>query len=318
MIEVKSANKNFGELKVLRNINLNISKGDIFGIIGESGAGKSTLLRCLNGLETYESGSIKVSGKEIKDLLGEDIRNLRKDMGMIFQNFNLLNTRTVYENVALPLKIWKVDKKFVKKRVLELLDLVGLKSKIKNKPLELSGGQRQRVAIARALALEPKILLCDEATSALDPSTTESILKLIKEINEKLNITVVMVTHQMEVIKQICNKVALMESGEVKAFGTVKDLFLRPQGDLKNLLSSKEVLPTSGVNIKIYFPEKISEKSLITTMARKLNIDFSIVWGRLETFRGEVLGSLIINADCKYEEIIYGYLDENSICWEVV
>lgn len=189
---------------------------------------------------------------------------------------------------------------------------------MKSMPRELSGGQKQRVAIARALTLEPKILLCDEATSALDPETTKSILALIKEINEKLNITVVVVTHQMEVIKEICNKVALIEGGQIKAAGLVKELFLRPEGELKKLLCGDELLPDHGINIKLFFPGEISESSVITSMARELDINFSIVWGKLENFRQEVLGSLIINVEEKQKEKICGYLNSKSIPWEVI
>lgn len=318
MIEVKDVSKNFQQTSVLEKVSITINQGEIFGIIGRSGAGKSTLLRCLNGLEGYDDGSIKVMGKEVKELDSSAIRNLRKDMGMIFQSFNLLNTKNVYDNVALPLEIWKKDKKYIKERVTELLNLVGLGDKMKSMPRELSGGQKQRVAIARALTLEPKILLCDEATSALDPETTKSILALIKEINEKLNITVVVVTHQMEVIKEICNKVALIEGGEIKACGLVKELFLRPEGELKKLLCGDELLPPHGVNIKLFFPGEVSESSIITSMARELNMDFSIVWGKLENFRQEVLGSLIINVEEEKREIICNYLDKKSISWEVI
>ncbi|PRR77957.1 Methionine import ATP-binding protein MetN [Clostridium liquoris] len=318
MIEVKDVSKSFLDTAVLQKVSIHINEGEIFGIIGRSGAGKSTLLRCLNGLEEYDEGSIVVMGKEVKKLDLNGIRALRKDMGMIFQSFNLLNTKNVYDNVALPLEIWKKDKKYIKDRVTELLNLVGLSDKIKSMPRELSGGQKQRVAIARALTLEPKILLCDEATSALDPGTTKSILALIKEINEKLNITVVMVTHQMEVIKEICNRVALIEDGEIKICGLVKDLFLRPEGELKKLLCGDEVLPTQGVNIKIFFPGEVSENSIITSMARELDMDFSIVWGKLENFRQEVLGSLIINVEVGQRDRICNYLDKKSIGWEVI
>lgn len=318
MIVIEGVSKNFQDNVVLKDINLEINEGEIFGIIGRSGAGKSTLLRCLNALENYNQGSITVEGNEINNLSPEGIRELRKEMGMIFQNFNLLNTLNVYDNIALPMKIWNKDKFEIEKRVTELLKLVGLEDKSKSYPRQLSGGQKQRVAIARALTLEPKILLCDEATSALDPETTKSILSLIKEINEKLNITVIMVTHQMEVIKEICNKVALIEDGEIKAYGAVKELFLKPEGQLKNLLEGGELLPNHGVNIKIFFPGEVSESSIITSMARELNVDFSIVWGKLESFRQEVLGSLIINIEKEQEKRICTYLNDKSIHWEVM
>lgn len=318
MITVKNVRKTFKRSEVLKDVSITINKGDIFGIIGSSGAGKSTLLRCLNGLEKYDSGSINVMGKEVGSLKSSEIRSLRKDMGMIFQGFNILNTKNIFDNVALPLEIWKKDKAYIDKKVTELLKLVGLEDKAKSFPNELSGGQKQRVAIARALTLEPKILLCDEATSALDPETTKSILKLIKKINEGLNITVVMVTHQMEVIKEICNRVALIDGGVIKECGLVKDLFLNPQGELKKLLNEEETLPKEGVNIRIFFPSDISESSVITSMARDLNIDFSIVWGKLENFRQEVLGNLIINVSKDKEKSICEYLKNKFIHWEVI
>lgn len=318
MIQIKDVGKQFGNIKVLKNISLDIKEGEIFGIIGRSGAGKSTLLRCLNGLENYDEGSITVMGKEVKNLNDLELRKLRKDMGMIFQSFNIMNSKNVYDNIALPLQIWKKDKKYIDEKVKELLKLVGLGNKAKSFPRELSGGQKQRVAIARALTMEPKVLLCDEATSALDPETTKSILKLIQKINEQLKITVVVVTHQMEVIREICNRIALIDGGKVSAYGEVKDLFLRPEGELKKIIEEEELLPDEGVNIKLFFPSNVSEQSVITSMARELNIDFSIVWGKLESFRQEVLGSLIINIEENKKEAICEYLSKKSIPWEVI
>lgn len=319
MINVTGVSKKFDKTNVLKDINLQIKEGEVFGIVGHSGAGKSTLLRCLNGLLTYDSGSIVVMGQEIKSLKENEIMELRKDLGMIFQNFNLLNRKNVYENVALPMQVWGYDKKTVKKRVDELLKLVGLEEKIYSMPKELSGGQKQRVAIARALSLQPKILLCDEATSALDPKTTKDILALLKDINEKLNITIVIVTHQMEVIKEICNRVVLMDAGEIKASGKVDELFLSPGAELKKLIGEDEDhLPNQGVNIRILFPKDMSEKCIITSMARELDMDFSIVWGKLEKFRNDVLGSLVINVQDNEAESIYKYLNEKNVKWEVM
>ncbi|BDR64302.1 methionine ABC transporter ATP-binding protein [Clostridium tetani] len=318
MIEIKDVGKIFGDTKVLENISLDIKEGEVFGIIGRSGAGKSTLLRCLNGLENYDEGSIKVMDKEVKDLNNIELRKLRKDMGMIFQGFNIMNSKNIYDNVALPLQVWKKDKKYIDQKVRELLKLVGLESKAKSYPRELSGGQKQRVAIARALTMEPKVLLCDEATSALDPETTKSILKLIQKINKELKITVVVVTHQMEVIKEICNRIALIDGRKVSAYGEVKDLFLRPEGELKKIIEQEELLPNEGVNIKLFFPSNASQQSVITSMARELNVDFSIVWGKLESFRKEVLGSLIINIEEDKKVAICEYLNKKSILWEVI
>ena len=194
MIQVKNLDKFFGKEKVLDNITLDISKGEIFAMVGHSGAGKSTLLRCINGLENYEIGTLKVFDKEIKDLTTQELRQFRKDVGMIFQHFSLMQRKTVYENVAIPMKIWGFSHAEIEKKVNDLLNLVGLSNKSDSYPSELSGGQKQRVAIARALTLDPKILLSDEATSALDPNTTASILELLKKINKKLGITIVLVT----------------------------------------------------------------------------------------------------------------------------
>jgi D-methionine transport system ATP-binding protein len=318
MIEVRGVSKSFGNNKVLDNVSLKIEHGEIFGIVGHSGAGKSTLLRCLNGLEGYDAGSIVAMDKEVKSLGTKALREFRKELGMIFQNFNLLNRVNVYENVALPMQLWGVPKDEIKDRVHSLLKLVGLEEKINAYPRELSGGQKQRVAIARALSLQPKILLCDEATSALDPKTTKSILQLLREINQKLNITIVIVTHQMEVIKEVCSRVALMEDGQVKALGGVEDLFLEPTHELKDLMGEEEILPKEGANIKIFFPKEQSQRSIITSMARELDIDFSIVWGKLERFREDVLGSLVINVEEKYEKQIFDFLRKQSVNWEVI
>ena len=317
MIRIKGVNKYFGNTQVLKNINVEINKGEIFGLVGHSGAGKSTLLRCINGLESYEDGSITVNNKEIKDLTSKELREFRKDLGMIFQHFSLLERLNVYENVALPLECWGYSKEEINKKVDELLRLVGLENKAKNKPKHLSGGQKQRVAIARALALNPNILLCDEATSALDPNTTKSILSLLRDINKKLGITIIIVTHQMEVVKEVCNKVAILKDGKVLECGDTEELFLNHSECLKELLGKEEVVPNSGVNIKLFFPKEFSNGSIITSMARSLDIDFSIVWGKLEKFRDDVLGSLIINIPQDKKEQVINYLNLTDVKWEV-
>ncbi len=318
MIEIKGLYKQYQDIEVLKDVSFEIKEGEIFGVIGRSGAGKSTLLRCLNGLEAYNKGTVKVMGKEISSLKSNELRALRKDLGMIFQSFNLLERKNVYDNVALPLETWGKSKGEIDKRVRELLELVGLSDKIKVKPKSLSGGQKQRVAIARALALNPKVLLCDEATSALDPSITKGILQLLQDINRKLGITIVVVTHQMEVVKEICERVALLEDGKVKAIGKSSELFLQPNNHLKKFLGEEDVLPDYGVNIKIFFPKEFSENSFITSMARALDIDFSIVWGKLERFREDVLGTLVINVAKENEEKVINYLRESSMNWEVL
>lgn len=320
MIDINNLCKSFGSVEVLKDISITISEGEIYGIIGHSGAGKSTLLRCINGLETYDKGSLKVMGKEICKLSEKELRDFRKDLGMIFQGFNLLNRKTVYENIALPLEVWGYEKKHIRNRVLELLKLVGLEEKKDMKPKSLSGGQKQRVAIARALALEPKVLLCDEATSALDPKTTKDILSLLSKINKELGITIVIVTHQMEVIKEVCEKIALIDGGIIESEGKSEKLFLKPGLSLKKFLGEyeEEVLPKQGVNIKLFFPADCSEKTIITKMAKKTGIDVSIVWGKLEKFRENVLGSLVINIDEEKKEIVLNYLKTQKLEWEVL
>lgn len=320
MIEIKNIKKNFGDNEVLKDISISINEGEIYGIIGHSGAGKSTLLRCINGLESYDEGSVIVMDRQVKDLSEEDIRSFRKNLGMIFQSFNLMERKNVFENVALPLEVWGYKKEDIDKRVGELLKLVGLEDKVKAKPRELSGGQKQRVAIARALALEPKVLLCDEATSALDPKITKDILSLLLKINRELSITIVVVTHQMEVVKEVCEKVALLEDGKLVAEGQVEELFLKPGLHLKRFLGEdeEETLPNEGVNIKIFFPSDCSENALITRMARDINVDFSIVFGKLEKFRENVLGSLVINILPEDKEKVLEYLKDKKMQWEVL
>ncbi|WP_294133382.1 methionine ABC transporter ATP-binding protein [uncultured Clostridium sp.] len=319
MIKINNVHKSFNGIEVLKDITLEIKKGEVFGLVGHSGAGKSTLLRCINGLETYDKGSILVNEyEEVKALSNKSVRSFRKNLGMIFQHFSLLERRNVYDNVALPLECWGYSKADIDKRVSELLELVGLSDKKKSKPRELSGGQKQRVAIARALALKPNILLCDEATSALDPNTTKSILALLRDINEKLGITIIIVTHQMEVVKEICQRVAIMEGGQVIAVGKTEDLFLKNSKALKTLIGEEEILPNEGINIRLFFPKDNSNDSIITAMARELDIDFSIVWGKLERFRDDVLGSLVINIKENQKDEVVKYLTSKNMPWEVI
>ncbi|UEL48338.1 methionine ABC transporter ATP-binding protein [Terrisporobacter hibernicus] len=318
MIRICEVNKHYGKTKVLNDINMHIKEGEIFGIIGHSGAGKSTLLRCINRLETYEDGSITVQDREVKNLDERELRFLRKDLGMIFQHFSLLERKTVFENVSLPLECFKYSRNEISKRVDELLSLVGIQDKKNMKPRNLSGGQKQRVAIARALALNPKVLLCDEATSALDPNTTKSILSLLQDINKKLNITIIMVTHQMEVIKQICSRVAIMENGEVLEIGDTEELFLKNSKNLQKLVGEDNIVLPKGTNIRIIFPKEISNDSIITSMARDLDINFSIICGKLEKYGEDILGSLIINVDNDNREKIKDYLNWKKVRWEEI
>lgn len=319
-VEIKNVVKSFGNVQVIKDVSFTINQGEIYGIIGHSGVGKSTLLRCINGLESYNGGSVNVMGKEVSALNDRELRVFRKELGMIFQNFNLLQRKNVFDNVALPLEVWGYDKNTIKEKVSELIKLVGLEDKILRKPSQLSGGQKQRVAIARALALDPKILLCDEATSALDPKTTKDILQLLLKINKELGITIIIVTHQMEVIKEVCERVALLDGGEIKAEGKAEDLFLKPGKSLKKFLGEEdeENLPDTGINIKLYFPSNSSENALITRMSRELEIDFSIVWGKLEKFRDQVLGGLVININEEDKEKVLKYLEDKDILLEVL
>ncbi|CZR97560.1 methionine ABC transporter ATP-binding protein [Clostridioides difficile] len=319
MINVSKLYKSFGSLDVLKDISLSIEQGEIFGLIGKSGAGKSTLLRCINLLEDYEKGEILVDGCEIKNNSYRKIREYRKNIGMIFQHFSLLERQNVYNNIAIPMKCWGYKKDEIEKKVMELVKIVGIEDKIYQKPKELSGGQRQRVAIARALSLEPKILLSDEATSALDPETTKSILSLLREINERLNITIVLVTHQMDVIREICNRVAILEHGKIAALGDVQKLFLNQPDCLKRLLGEQlEIMPEEGVNIRILFKQDKAKNTLIPEMAKQIPVNFSIVSSKLEKFRDDIIGSTVINMDARDKKIISEYLNSRCIIWEAL
>ncbi|MDU2008604.1 MAG: methionine ABC transporter ATP-binding protein [Campylobacter concisus] len=317
MIKIEKLSKFYGDTQILFDINLEVKKGEIFAIVGHSGAGKSTLLRCINGLESYQGGSLKVFDQEIKNLDEIQQRHLRRDVGMIFQHFALMARKNVFENVATPLKFWGYKSDETEKRVKELLNLVGLESKAKSYPSELSGGQKQRVAIARALALNPKILLSDEATSALDPNTTNQILELLEKINKELEISVVIVTHEMEVVKSIAKRAILLEGGKIIGSGSIEELFLKPDEKMKEFLGEVEILPSTGTNIRLFFPKEVAQNSVITHMARSLNIDFNIVWGKLEKLNDNVLGSLVINIDEKDKENVLNYIKQSGVLWEV-
>ena len=317
MIKIENLKKFYGATQIIDGVSLNVEKGEIFAIVGHSGAGKSTLLRCINGLEDYQSGSLKVFDKEISALKDKELRELRRDVGMIFQHFALMARKTAFENVATPLKFWGYSDGEIKKRVSELLELVGLANKVASYPGELSGGQKQRVAIARALALNPKILLSDEATSALDPNTTNQILELLEKINKELDISVVIVTHEMEVVKSIAKRAILLEGGKIIGSGSIEELFLKPDEKMKEFLGEVEILPSTGTNIRLFFPKEVAQNSVITHMARSLNIDFNIVWGKLEKLNDNVLGSLVINIDEKDKENVLNYIKQSGVLWEV-
>ena len=322
MIQIKNVKKTFNKTEVLKGINIDIEKGEIFGIIGQSGAGKSTLLRCINGLESYDEGSITVGDVTVDIKNKKVLRNLQKRMGMIFQGFNLLERLDVYHNVALPMKFWGIPTNTpeAKEKILNLIKLVGLEEKVHSKPRELSGGQKQRVAIARALALDPEFLFCDEATSALDPEITKGILALLQKINKEMGITIIIVTHQMEVVKQICQKVAFLSGGKVLAVGKPEQLFVWPkEREIREFLREEsDKLPTTGINLKLFFYGEGNQRPIVTEMSRELKTNFNICWAKLEDFREDVYGSLVLNMEEKDLEKACAFLDSKNVTWEVI
>jgi len=322
MIKIENLQKSFNKTEVLKDISIEINDGEIFGIIGQSGAGKSTLLRCINGLESYDSGTITVNDGIINIKDKKALRSQQKKMGMIFQSFNLLERLDVYQNVALPLKFWgyPTNTAGAKEKIMSLIKLVGLEDKIHQKPRELSGGQKQRVAIARALVLDPEILLCDEATSALDPEITKGILALLQKINKEMGITIVVVTHQMEVVKQICQRVAFLNKGKVLSVGRPEQMFVWPKEcEIRDFLREEsDKLPSTGVNLKLFFFGEGNQRPIVTQMSQELHTDFNICWAKLEDFREDVYGSLVLNMDEKDLQRACDFLDSKDVTWEVI
>ncbi len=319
MIIAENLCKNYGNLQVLKNIHLKIEDGDIYGLVGKSGVGKSTLLRCINGLETYQSGSLQVEGEEVSKKNGKALRLFRKQIGMVFQHFSLLERKSVRDNIALPMKCWGISGKESEKEVERLAKIVGLEDKLDVKARNLSGGQKQRVAIARALTLKPKILLCDEATSALDPKTTKDILKLLKKINQEMNITIVMVTHQMSVVREICNKVSILEKGRIVEEGDVASVFPRYSKPLQNLLGETEItIPKDGVTLKIIIPDRKENDNLLSLIAINLGVPFSLVGGHIEQYREQKIGTFFIQIKKEYEERVKNYLKDKYVEYESV
>ncbi|MBA4698344.1 methionine ABC transporter ATP-binding protein [Faecalicatena contorta] len=319
MIEIKNLKKVWEDdgTSVLENINLRIDDGDIYALVGRSGAGKSTLLRCINGLTSYQEGSLLVDGCEVKDFDEKELREFRRHVGMIFQQFSLLERENVYKNIALPMQCWKYSKEDIDCKVKELLDLVGLRDKMNAKPRNLSGGQKQRVAIARALTMEPKILLCDEATSALDPNTTNSILELLMEINQKIGITIVIVTHQMEVVRKACNKACILENGKIADIGTVKEIFIKQPKSLKRLLGEEELkLPRQGHNIQIAYPANdIQDGEFFGRMSAELHYIFPILDGKIQTYQNDSMGIFIIHVDDEHLNQVTSHLNKQKVNW---
>lgn len=322
MIELRDVRKTFQDLSVLKGVSLSIKDGEIYGIIGQSGAGKSTLLRCINGLEPFDGGEITVDGTALSGLDHASMRQLQRGMGMIFQGFHLLERLDVYHNIALPMRFWGISTKSeeARKKITDLVELVGLSDKLHAKPRELSGGQKQRVAIARALVLDPKFLLCDEATSALDPEITKGILSLLQEINREMGITVIVVTHQMEVVKQICERVAFLSDGTVLQEGRPEELFVKPERpEIRAFLrEGSERLPETGVNIQLFFNGDNNYEPVVAQIARTLGIDVCICWAKLEDFRTTVYGSLVLNVEEKDRERVCQFLEEKKVLWEVL
>lgn len=319
MIKITNLYKSFDNSKVLNDISLSINRGTIYGLIGRSGSGKSTLLRCINGLERYDSGSLVVDGIDVKSLSETEARNFKKSIGMIFQQFSLLERLSVYDNIALPLRCWKYKNSYINKKVKELLEIVEIPEKMMVRPKELSGGQKQRVAIARALSMDPKVLLCDEATSALDPKTSKSIIGLLKKINKEIGITIIVVTHEMSVLRSCCEEMAIIEQGKIAVRGNVKHIFSQQPQALKNLIGKSEVLlPKEGINIKILLSNKTYTQPIITRMARELQVDFVVLGGEMDRYQNSILGSVIINAGNKEAEKIECYLSEHGLQWSEI
>lgn len=321
MIEISDLRLAYGDFEVLKGINLKIYDGDIYGLIGQSGAGKSTLLSCINGLQKYEKGSLKVDGIEVKNLKQNiELRKFRRNIGMIFQQFAIMERETVYKNIAIPLECWKYKRSQIDKKVKELVKIVGLEEKINEKAKNLSGGQKQRVAIARALALDSKILLCDEATSALDPKITKDMLNLLKKVNETLGVTIVVVTHEMSVVRQICNRVAVLDDGKVAVEGTVEEILLHsPQAFAAFTGESEtEILPVEGKNIRIVYTKDSRPQKVFSELSLDLGIDYSLVYGTMDKYRDKLMGSVYINVNEADADRVMDYLNKKSIKAEVV
>lgn len=338
IIKITDLNKTFESkgtsYKALDNISLTIKQGDIYGLIGFSGAGKSTLLRMINALEIPDSGKIEIDGKDIVGLSDRKLRIVRKHIGMVFQEFNLLESKSVYENIAIALKINRFDKKQISQRVTELLKFVGLDGKENSYPNELSGGQKQRVGIARALANHPKILLCDEATSALDPDTTESILDLLNKVNKEYGITIIFVTHTIRVIQKLCNKVAILENGKLVENGDVIDIFSNPKSAIaKRFVESviPSTIPTGIVNelkkyqgdyrlIRIFFHAENATDDVIWQINNRLNVHTNVMFASVSELRGVVLSVITLQLTGEQEDFdkTYEYISSLGISFEEV
>lgn len=341
MIQLQHISKVYegkNRVEALKDINLSIKEGEIYGIIGHSGAGKSTLIRCINMLERPTSGAVIVDGTDLVSLSETELRKARKSIGMIFQHFNLLSSRTVYENVAFPLELQGLSKSQIKERVMPILDIVKLTDRMDNYPSQLSGGQKQRVGIARALASDPKVLLCDEATSALDPTTTQDILDLLKDINRKMNLTIIMITHEMQVIREICDHVAVIEGGYILEEGTVVDVFTNPrEKTTREFIGSvvKEDLPKAALAhlnmqdtwaegtapvVRLKFTGNATDEPVVAGLVKRFGLDVSILFGGIDYIQDTSVGRLIIVLEGERSKVQEGldYIKELPIGSEVI
>ena len=325
MIEIKNLNKTFqtasGPIVALDDISLTILDGEIFGIIGLSGAGKSTLVRCINLLERPTSGQVLLDGKDLMKMPRKQLLETRRSIGMIFQGFNLLEQRNVLRNVTYPLEIAGIKKEAAVKRAMELLDMVGLADRAKAYPAQLSGGQKQRVAIARALATDPKYLLCDEATSALDPNTTQSILDLLKEINKKLGVTIVVITHEMRVIDEICDRVAVIDHSHIAESGSVSQIFANPQSEIARELilpcGKGKVKGGSGEKIRLIFDGYKSKEPVISGLVLECQAPVNILFADTKVLEGETFGHMILElpADERQTQKVFAWLDGHGVSY---
>lgn len=335
MIKLTNVSKTFhtekGIVQALTNVSLEVEKGEIFGVIGYSGAGKSTLIRCVNLLETPTSGTVEINGTDVTKLSENELMQVRRKIGMIFQGFNLLKTATVYDNIAIPLRLMDVAKQEIEHRVDKYLRIVGLEDKRDAYPSQLSGGQKQRVAIARALAQEPELLLSDEATSALDPETTDSILELLLTINQELGITILLITHEMHVIQKLCDHVAVMEKGEVIEQGRTVDIFANPRhSTTKRFVSStyhKELPPSlvaqlkqTGPVVRLTFVGESAGKPVLAAVSRNFQVSPNILAGGIIQLKQDTIGSLVVHLVGEREESkrAIAYLREQGVNVEVL
>ena len=335
MIHLKNITKHFGDYTALTNISLKIDKGKIFGIIGASGAGKSTLLRCINLLEKPCEGEVYINNNNIMQFSDKQLRDCRKKISMIFQHFNLLTNETVYNNIALPLKIRGLTRKKINEIVTPILSYTNLKDKTDKYPAFLSGGEKQRVAIARALVNEPEVLLCDEATSALDPNTTKSILDLLKDINSRLGVTIILITHEMDVVKSICDEVAVIHDGKIVEKNTIDKIFLQAKDEItKKFIRSvtHEKITPDNLNellinqndtnslFRLTFTSSKVTSPIITIAARKYDVDFNILHGDIETISNQSMGFLLVNISGTQEkkEKALNFLKSEDVNVEVI